>query len=798
MYNTSLEQFLLLFYWSISNSAKAQLVKDRVQNIILALTKKVYRYINRGLFERDKTTFKLLMTFKILIKAGSLTNADVGVFLKAGSGIDDRNKKYNWMDQKVWLNIVALSKHKFGNDHSFFYKELPERIGRLEKDWRKFLDENEPENAIIPDFEDKIAADQNIGNFLHLCLIRSVREDRTVLACNQFIKKTLGDYFTMPVTDQIADIWEESLPNRPVLFLLSAGADPTNTIDEFAKKKKQFPTNKVSMGEEQEKPAEHAIVNAGFRDGKWLVLNNCHLSIEFMGQMESVLNPKGVVVNEDFRLWITCQESKEFPLGLLQMAIKVTTEPPQGLQAGVNRTYSTTINQDFLEKVEPYEKWRAMVFTLCFMHSIVWERRKFGPLGFCIGYEFNTSDLEASLLYMEKHLTSCMATGSVLSFKAMQYMTCDIQYGGRITDDLDRETFITYGQFWITDEIFKEKYCFNNLITEYLYHIPDFNEHTRYLEHIQTLPEKDNPLIFGLNGNADLTYRLKQSGEMIVVLVDTMPKDSGGGSGKSLEEEVKEKLQNELIKLLPPDFVEVEVNEKLKVLKGPKSLSDTGMNVPLNVFLFQEIQRLQLVLGIVRTTMTDMVLAIDGQIIMTPALVDCINSIADFRVPRQWQYDPTGVEISWMTPSLAGWLKGLIDRHHQLNGWLTSQTRERPPSFWLTGFFNAQGFLTSMKQEVTRQHRNEQWSLDEVDYKTDVLKEIIPGDDGRIEGKVIKPVDEGVLIHGLYLEGSQWHKNDKRFEEQTSKDLFFPFPIMHVSAESTNKDLMDKAASKKA
>jgi dynein heavy chain len=142
-----------------------------------------------------------MMCFKILIKAGILTSADVGVFLKAGSGIDDRNKKYNWMDQKVWLNIVALSKHKFGNDHSFFYKELPERIGRLEKEWRKFLDENEPENAIIPDFEDKIQADQNIGHFLHMCLIRSVREDRTVLASNQFIKKTLGDYFTMPVTD---------------------------------------------------------------------------------------------------------------------------------------------------------------------------------------------------------------------------------------------------------------------------------------------------------------------------------------------------------------------------------------------------------------------------------------------------------------------------------------------------------------------------------------------------------------------------------------------------------------------
>jgi len=258
-----------------------------------------------------------MMTFKIQIKAGILTSADVSTFLKAGAGIDDRNKKYNWMDQKVWLNIVALSKHKFGNDHLYFFKDLPEKIGRLEKEWKKFLDENEPENTDIPDLQDRITADKDLGNFFHMCLIRSVREDRTVLACNQYIKKTLGEYFTQPVTDQIVEIWEESLPNKPVLYLLSAGADPTNNIDEFAKKKKQFPTNKVSMGEEQEKPAEHAIVNAGFRDGRWLILNNCHLSLEFMGKMEEVLNPKNKEVHEDFRLWITCQADPTFPLGLL-------------------------------------------------------------------------------------------------------------------------------------------------------------------------------------------------------------------------------------------------------------------------------------------------------------------------------------------------------------------------------------------------------------------------------------------------------------------------------------------------
>ena len=211
------------------------------------------------------------------------------------------------------------------------------------------------------------------------------------------------------------------------------------------------------MGEEQEKPA-YEMLKIGQMTGKWLVLNNCHLSLEFMQQMEELLFPKGVVLNEDFRLWITCAPDNAFPLGLLQLAIKVTIEPPKGLQAGMARTFATTVNQDFLEKVEPYDKWRAMVFTLSFMHSIVQERRKFGALGFCIPYEFITSDLEASLLYMEKHMTQSQLTGSLMSWKAMCYMTCDVQYGGKITDDLDREMFRTYGDIWITDAIYTPNY----------------------------------------------------------------------------------------------------------------------------------------------------------------------------------------------------------------------------------------------------------------------------------------------------------------------------------------------------
>ena len=48
---------------------------------------------------------------------------------------------------------------------------------------------------------------------------------------------------------------------------------------------------------------------------------------------------------------------------------------------------------------------------------------------------------------------------------------------------------------------------------------------------------------------------------------------------------------------------------------------------------------------------------------MTPDLVEAIDSVYDFRVPRPWVYDPTGAEIAWLMPSLGGWMKGLLDRH---------------------------------------------------------------------------------------------------------------------------------------
>lgn len=73
-----------------------------------------YRYINKGLYEKDKLTFQLVLTMKILVTAGLLTRGDVSLFLRAGGGLDRasaQKKPFKWLtDEDAWYNVVELSR----------------------------------------------------------------------------------------------------------------------------------------------------------------------------------------------------------------------------------------------------------------------------------------------------------------------------------------------------------------------------------------------------------------------------------------------------------------------------------------------------------------------------------------------------------------------------------------------------------------------------------------------------------------------------------------------------------------
>jgi len=104
------------------------------------------------------------------------------------------------------------------------------------------------------------------------------------------------------------------------------------------------------------------------------------------------------------------------------------------------------------------------------------------------------------------------------------------------------------------------------------------------------MPDNDNPLVFGLNPNADLTASLNESRQMLATLIDTQPSDAAASGGKSPEETVKGMIEDDFIKLLPDSFKMMEVDDRLKMMKH-RRLPETGKAVPLNMFLFQEIQR---------------------------------------------------------------------------------------------------------------------------------------------------------------------------------------------------------------
>lgn len=305
----------------------------------------------------------------------------------------------------------------------------------------------------------------------------------------------------------------------------------------------------------------------------------------------------------------------------------------------------------------------------------------------------------------------------------------------------------------------------------------------KYLEHIQTYPSHDTPEIFGLHTNADLTFGTSETNRILGTISDTQPKASGKAGGKTKEEIVFEKA-DELLKITPDGYNDPIVRDQVKkrsrsenelVLGRKVEGSVDGFSIPLNVFLYQEVTRLNAAIGRVRKTLVELKQAIKGEIIMTPELQDSLTAIFDAKPPVMWYVDASGAEIAWSTPSLASWFEGLVERNKQLHSWLNTT---RLTSYWLTGFFNPQGFLTAARQEITRRHKAEKWALDDVVMKTDVM------DFDKI-GKKEHPKD-AYYVHGLYLQGASWDKGKKVLKESAPKELFTPLPVLMVGA-TTNE-----------
>jgi len=87
--------------------------------------------------------------------------------------------------------------------------------------------------------------------------------------------------------------------------------------------------------------------------------------------------------------------SEIFPPVILMKGIKMTFEPPRGMKNNLLRCFASQDKKIFEECEKPYQ-WKKLFFGLSFFHGLILERRKFGPLGWNIPYEFTVADFTIS------------------------------------------------------------------------------------------------------------------------------------------------------------------------------------------------------------------------------------------------------------------------------------------------------------------------------------------------------------------------------------------------------------------
>ena len=356
------------------------------------MTYDVFKYTIRGFYEDHKFMFTLLLTLKVDMQSNKVRHEEFQTLIKGGASLDlnvvqQKPANLKWITDSIWLNLVELSK-------LVQFSMILDQINRNEKTWKTWYDKEAPEDEVIPD-----GYNTNLDVFRKLLLIRSWCPDRTLLQAKKYVAESLGERYIESIILDLEKMHEESETRVPLINFLSMGSDPTTTIEQLGKKK-GVEVRLISMGQGQEIHARR-LVNSAFATGSWVLLQNCHLSLDFCEELLNILTNQENI-NKTFRLWLTTEPHPKFSISLLQMSIKYTAEPPQGIKAGLKRTFQS-LSHDFID-ISNLAPWKPMLYGVAFLHTIVQERRKFGPLGWNIPYEFNASDFNATIQFIQNHL----------------------------------------------------------------------------------------------------------------------------------------------------------------------------------------------------------------------------------------------------------------------------------------------------------------------------------------------------------------------------------------------------------
>jgi dynein heavy chain len=467
--------------------------------------------------------------------------------------------------------------------------------------------------------------------FQRLLLVKALREDKLQQSVAKFVSKKLGRKFgESPIAD-MNDIYKDLNNATPCIFILSKGADPTGMLLRFAKKK-DFGERLhiVSLGQGQGPNAEK-LIQLGCKTGDWVVLQNCMLAKSWMPALDVIIfklqekckEPGGGGVHPDFRLYLTSSPADYFPVSVLQNSVKMTNEPPRGFRSNVGASFANLVKHDAYEGCVKKDEFKKLMCGLAMFHANIQERRKFGPLGWNILYAFGESDLETSIAVLSRFLEE----QEVIPWDALNFVTGHINYGGRVTDDWDRRCLMSMLSIYMVPDILKDGYAFSK---SGKYFAPPVGDLQSVKAYIDSLPLEDDPEVFGMHDNANVTFNRNESLNMMAVLLSLQPRASGTGGGKTPDEVIVD---------MADDF-EMKVPESLNVEDAGDTtfiIQPNGLLPSLAICLEQEMIKFNRLMGRLRTTLKDIKRAIRGMIVMSADLDAMYTSFLNNMVPTLWE-----------------------------------------------------------------------------------------------------------------------------------------------------------------
>ena len=370
------------------------------------------------------------------------------------------------------------------------------------------------------------------------------------------------------------------------------------------------------------------------------------------------------------------------------------------------------------------------------------ERRRFGPLGWNILYEWTAQDLSITYLQVVKFLDKY----EEIPYKVMLFLTGHINYAGRVTDDIDRLTLNTMLKDYVNENVLQDGYKFS---PSGVYKSITATTVDEYMAYLKSLPINPNPEVFGLHENADITRAMNAANALSETVLSMQPRASSGG--RMTREQVIDQLAEVLAKQAPE-----LVNELDLAMQYPVMYEES-----MNTVLQQEITRFNNLLRVIHKTIADLRKALKGLVVMSAELDAMGTSLFINQVPEVW-----AAKAYPSLKPLSPWMIDLVKRMEFMNTWIANGT---PIVYWISGLFFPQAFLTGTLQNYARRL---QISIDTIsfDFKVQV----------DTEDQIGAKPEHGCYISGLYLEGARWDPEVCTLAESRPKELFTSMAVIHL------------------